>query len=255
MHLEDIIQVKRTIPIAENSYHSLLVGATNKENELKLFFSKNLILFLSIMTGFLFLSGAGIAPQFFVYTPSAEMSEFVITISVLVSFVLLGRKIVHLLFKSEWIRSWCFVMPKQALAPIRFFMVVKLTPLRWLLNLKSYLILYGLLFIRKMQSGGAVWITDDILSSQVSLSSFNLYGHLRFTCSVFRFYTLQASMNWVAINSKHYLWASGACSNKRQRAVERTGAKRGKRVVQTLQWLSGNPVKPGTQYWIRCPTG
>lgn len=101
MCLEDVIQVKRTIPVAENSYHSLLVWAGHKENELKLFFLKDLILLLSMMTGFLFLSGAGISPQFFVYTPSAEFSEFVITISVLVSFSLLGRKITHLLFKSE----------------------------------------------------------------------------------------------------------------------------------------------------------
>lgn len=62
---------------------------------------KNLILLLSIMTGFLFLSGVGIFPELFTFTPSAEVSKFVITISSLISFSLLGRRIIKLIFKND----------------------------------------------------------------------------------------------------------------------------------------------------------
>ncbi|PKH23825.1 hypothetical protein CIG19_10425 [Enterobacterales bacterium CwR94] len=58
------------------------------------FLLKNIVLFLSILIGFLFLSGAGIFPEFFIFTPSTELSKLVITISSLLAFVLLGRQII-----------------------------------------------------------------------------------------------------------------------------------------------------------------
>lgn len=72
----------------------------HKEDKLKLIL-KTLILLLSIMTGFLFLSGVGIYPEFFTFTPSAEVSKFVITISSLISFSLLSRRIIKLIFKND----------------------------------------------------------------------------------------------------------------------------------------------------------
>ncbi|KAF0855972.1 hypothetical protein [Pantoea dispersa] len=62
---------------------------------------KNIILFSSIMTGFLFLSGAGIFPGFNTFKPPVELSRLVITISSLISFVLLGGKIIKILFKDD----------------------------------------------------------------------------------------------------------------------------------------------------------
>ena len=62
---------------------------------------KNFILLLSIMTGFFFLSGVGIYPELFSFTPSVEVSKFVITISSLTSFSLLGRRLIKLIFKNE----------------------------------------------------------------------------------------------------------------------------------------------------------
>jgi len=53
------------------------------------------------MTGFFFLSGVGIYPELFSFKPSVEVSKFFITISSLISFSLLGLRIIKLIFKNK----------------------------------------------------------------------------------------------------------------------------------------------------------
>ena len=52
------------------------------------------------MIGFWFSSGAGIIPEFFIYTPPPELSKIVISISSLLSFFKIGHILTRLILKK-----------------------------------------------------------------------------------------------------------------------------------------------------------
>jgi len=64
------------------------------------FLFKNFVFFVFLMTGFLFISGAGVVAEFFIYTPPPELSKLVVIISSLLSFVALAHKVNSFLAKK-----------------------------------------------------------------------------------------------------------------------------------------------------------
>ncbi|WP_157178900.1 hypothetical protein [Pantoea sp. GM01] len=66
-----------------------------------LFLFKNLVLFIFLMAGFLFISGAGVISKFFIYTPPPELSKLVVIVSSLLSFVSLARKVSRYLARKH----------------------------------------------------------------------------------------------------------------------------------------------------------
>lgn len=66
---------------------------------------KCVVLFVGLMIGFLFISGAGVTPVFFIYTPPVELSRLVVIISSLLSFVALSQKIIRYVAKKRSIHN------------------------------------------------------------------------------------------------------------------------------------------------------